>query len=361
MDPLQPPRGRLAPAFIERVAVDDRPQTMGATLTIPPGRSKLEIDFTAPQLTAPQRVKFQYKLEGFDNDWTTPAKARSASYTDLPPGNYRFRVVASDAAWPTRTSEASVGLVLRPFFYQTAWFYSLAALAVAACVWGAFLLYARQTRFRYAVQLSERTRLAREMHDTVIQGCVGISTLLDAVSRLKSSDAAQATELLDEARIQTKATLEEARQAVWDLRNESEAGSSIASLFDLARKVGSEHRVRVETSLEGKAALDPGIDRTLLLVGREAVRNAVAHAAPSLISVHIAIKDAEVRLEVRDNGRGFASSSFARGKDGHFGIVGMRERIEQLGGSFSLESEPGAGTTVLARVPLRERAIGAER
>jgi signal transduction histidine kinase len=189
------------------------------------------------------------------------------------------------------------------------------------------------------------------MHDTVIQGCVGVSTLLEAVARFQRTNLNEAAQLLAHARSQIKETLEEARQAVWDLRHSRGHSmgnpSPIFDLFDLARKLGREHGANVETEIEGdRIPLEPLTDRTLLLVGREALRNAVSHANPTEISVRLVFDAAQVTLEVRDDGKGFDLDLATLESRGHFGIIGMRERVEQLSGTFDLSSAPGKGTVV---------------
>lgn len=343
-----------APVLIERIVADDRPIPLSASIAIPPGHGRLAIDFTLCELVNPRRFSFQYKLEGFDDNWTPALRGRSAYYTNLPPRHYRFRVMASDAA-SSQVSEASVALNLTPSFYRTEWFYGLLVLTAAAAAWGGLALQTRQTRARYALLLTERTRLAREMHDTVIQGCVGVSTLLEAAARFKDLDAVEAESLLAQARIEANSTLEEARQAVWDLRHPENAESSIVMLFDLARKLGAEHGIQIETEVVGRGSLDPETDRAFLLVGREALRNAAVHAKPGQISLRVRFEPSEVVLEVADDGLGFTVEGAAAGQDRHFGIVGMRERVEKLKGVFSIISARGAGTKVVARAPLSGR------
>ena len=290
---------------------------------------------------SPQRVSFQYKLEGFDENWTTAVRTRSASYTNLPHGDYRFHVLASDPGLPSKNSEAVLSFTLMPAFYATKWFFALVAMALGTGIWGGFALYARQTRLRYGLVLAERTRLAREMHDTVIQGCVGTDTLLEAAAGFRTVDPAEADNLMDEARVQVKKTLEEARQAVWDLRNPPPAESSIPVLFELAQKLGSKHRIQIETAIDGTGSLAPDTDRTILLVGREAVSNAVAHANASRISIRLSYEMASVTLEVTDNGRGFAVQREGSAESRHFGLIGMRERVEAAGGSFAIRKQAG--------------------
>jgi signal transduction histidine kinase len=147
-------------------------------------------------------------------------------------------------------------------------------------------------------------------------------------------------------------TLEEARDAVWDLRHAPTLESAVTILTDLARKLGTEHRIQVETEVTGKGLLNPEIDRTILLVGREALRNAVAHANPQHIAVRLALSPSEVSMEVTDDGVGFVPRENGDGTNKHFGVLGMRERVEESGGSFRVESCPGKGTRVIARIPV---------
>lgn len=353
IDPSALPQRRSMPVVIEKVVAGDLAMAPGKNLVLAPGQGKLEIDYTACNLTEPQRLSFQYRLEGFDSHWIPALHNRSALYTNLPPGTYRFVVRATDAGSPLSVSEASVGLELRPWFYQTSWFYLLCGAAAVLCLFAGSRIYARQTRSRYALLLAERTRLAREMHDTVIQGCVGVSTLLEAAGRLQVTDPEEASGLLSQAREQVRSTIDEARQAVWDLRSQAAADSGVASLIELARRLGAEKSIHVETEVSGKRlAQDPELDRTLLLVGREALRNAVAHGRPSRIGVRVEFRALDVELEVKDNGVGIGPGQLASDGEGHFGIVGMRERVERLGGSFSLGAAAGGGTRVTARIPV---------
>lgn len=353
IDPRKIPARRTKPVLIERVIGGDRPIPLSGAVTVPPGRGKLEIDFTLCDLAAPQRVSFRYKMAGFDDNWTFALHTRSAVYTNLPPRTYQFLVVATDpAATPSTTSQATLNFTVRPSFYQTNWFSGLLVLALGVSIWGGMAIYARQTHARYELLLSERTRLAREMHDTVIQGCVGVSTLLEAAAGYRDVDACEAGKLLDQARTQVSKTLEEARQAVWNLRHSPAGESSIRDLFDLAKELGNEHRIQIETEMVGEGSLDPSTGRAILLVGREALRNAVAHANPARIAVRVVVGPSEVELDVTDDGAGFSPAA-NEGKTGmHFGLAGMRERVEESGGTFRLDTGLGQGTRVIARMPL---------
>ena len=341
-----------APVLIESVVIDGQPVPLSSNVSIPPGRGKLEIAFTSPNLLSPDRVTFKYKLESFDDTWTAASHGRRAYYTNLPPGKYRFRVMARSGTVPDRTSEAALGLTLQPYFYQTGWFFTALVLALGLTAWLILRFYARQTKARYALVLAERTRLAREMHDTVIQGCVGVSTLLEAARSMPVSAAGKVQELLERASMQVRLTIDEAREAVWDLRHSTLDHNLNDTLRDFARQVAASEGIPVRAQIEGTPSpLDDLADRNLLLVAREAIRNAVTHAHPGEINVKLKYEHAEVSLEVSDDGRGFTHQT-AR-ENGHYGIVGMKERVEQSGGTFEVISGPGQGTRVTARVPIK--------
>jgi signal transduction histidine kinase len=347
--------------LIDAITADDRPISLSGEIRIRPGHGKLEIHYTACSLLSPERTRFQYLLEGFDETWTAGSSDRVAHYTNLPHGRYRFRVVATDSASPQQGSEASVSFLWEPHLYETPWFYGLCAALAAGCVWIGLRIYARQTQARYAVLLSERTRLAREMHDTVIQGCVGVSTLLEAASGFPATGSGGMKELLDQARLHIRLTLDEARQAVWDLRHAQLEGELAAMLRDFVRQLSSEQPVPIRVELMGTPVhLDSGTARSMFLVAREAVRNAVTHSESRQISIRLCFDAAELRLEVVDDGRGFSPAGRDLEARGHYGILGMRERVEQLGGRFLLDSRPGGGTAVVARLPLSGRRLREE-
>jgi signal transduction histidine kinase len=361
IDPNLSRISRPSPVLIDAITADDRPIQLSGEIRIRPGHGKLEIHYTAASLLSPERTRFQYVLEGFDENWTAGSSDRVAHYTNLPHGPYRFRVVATDSVAPRQGSETSVSFVWDPHLYETPWFYGLCAALAAACGGIALRVYARQTKARYAVLLSERTRLAREMHDTVIQGCVGVSTLLEAASGFHPNGLGRMKELLDQARVQIRLTLDEARQAVWDLRHTQLEGELAGMLRDFVRQLSSEQDVPVRVELAGSPVpLESGTVRSLFLVAREAVRNAVTHSASRQISIRLCFDAAEVRLEVVDDGRGFTPPGRELEARGHYGILGMRERVEQLGGKFLLHSSPGSGTVVVARLPLSGRRLQEE-
>jgi ligand-binding sensor domain-containing protein/signal transduction histidine kinase len=350
--PSLPRTGYHSPARVESVLVDGRSVPITGDVTLGPGRRRVEIEFTASSLRAPERVVFRYKLENFDRQWTASSGRRSVSYDNLPPGQYRFRVAAHDGSLDAGLSEAAIAFVVRPQFYQTAWFYALALLATAGGVAAVLLFQERQARERYNLRLAERTRIAREMHDTVVQGCVGVSTLIEAAVGSARSDPDLMLECLDNARIHLRMTLDEARQALTDLRHDSFEHGLPGALAELARGVSCERGIPVTLQVGGEEIrLAESTNRTLLLVTREAIRNAVLHGCPTTIEVRLLFGPAGVRIEIRDDGCGFDPAPSCFAAEGHFGILGMRERMEQICGSLDIASSPGIGTTVTAHIP----------
>lgn len=348
------------PALIEQVLADDRAIPFSQNLALDPGRGKLEIHYTAIRLRSPDRIRFKFRMEGFDQDWTDAGQRRVAYYTNLPAGKYRFRVVAYEIDDPRRATERVLSIEWRPHFYKTAWFPALCGLAALAAVWVWYRLHVRNLRQRFAAVLEERNRLAREMHDTLIQGCVGVSALLEAASSAREVSPIISDELLDRARNEVRATVDEARLAVWNLRQT--AGEGLApAISQLTRRLSLETGIPIRFESNG-AAPDLGAEneRSLLMIVREALQNALRHAAPDHVSVALSSDRRGLRVEIEDDGRGFDPSVINSSNGRHYGLVGMRERAEKLGGQLSLTSSPGKGTHVQLRVPKAEGNLSHE-
>jgi ligand-binding sensor domain-containing protein/signal transduction histidine kinase len=353
IEPEAPDRGGAPPVRIEQVLADDRPAIFCNPLVLPPGAGKLEIQYTAIRLRSPERIRFKYWMEGFDRDWTDAGLRRVAYYTNLPHGDYRFHVMAYEMNAPRNATEESLDIKWQPHFYQTAWFLAFWALVAASAAGAGYGVHVRNIRRRFAAVLEERNRLAREMHDTLIQGCVGVSALLEAASHAQRVSPQMCSGLLDRARTEIRAAVDEARRAVWNLRHSSEDSRDfVAAVSQLAQRITSETGIPV--SVKSLGAPHPlGVEGqwNLLMLVREAVQNAVAHAAPRTITVLLAFENRRLRVEVQDDGCGFEASS-GRSLDGpHFGLTGMRERVEKLGGEFYLSSYPGKGTQVRLSIP----------
>jgi ligand-binding sensor domain-containing protein/signal transduction histidine kinase len=335
--------------FLDSVVADGRPLTMGdQPVELAADNRNLEISYGSILLGPQDAVQFQYKLDGFDREWRYGSNRRVADYTNLPASTYTFRVRAFQGG-SGRLTERDLGIVKRQYFYLTWWFLSLCLGAVALAVWLVHLQRVRRVKIAFEAVLEERARLAREMHDTLIQGCTGVSLLLEACS---SADAGQG-ELLDYARTQLAASIDEARQAVWNLRGQESADFGEA-LTMLAERLGRSSPVEFRCEVKGEAyKFHSGAMHEITMASREAIYNALLHANPTRIDVFARFSEEEFALSVEDNGSGFDSSSesLSHAPEGHFGLVGIEERVRRLGGTVRVKSVVAKGTNVSIRVP----------
>jgi ligand-binding sensor domain-containing protein/signal transduction histidine kinase len=353
-----PEPGRASPVLVEQALADGRDVPFDGGLKLAPGNGKLEIQYTAIRLRSPETIRFKYWLENLDPDWTDAGQRRIAYYTNVPAGDYRFHVIAYEINDPRVATEQILSIHWQPHFYQTRWFVGLCVLALLSAVAGAYFVHVRNLGKRFAAVLEERNRLAREMHDTLIQGCVGVSALLEAASRAQDVSPAISHELVDRARDEVRAAVDEARLAVWNLRQGSGSGEDLVrSVSELASRTSLETGIPIHFSTSGAPfALGAEGERSLLMMIREAITNALRHAAPTNVTVSLMFDRESIEARVEDNGCGFdpARVRVANGA-GHYGLIGMRERVEKLGGEYSLDSAPGKGTRVRLRIPSDHR------
>jgi signal transduction histidine kinase len=342
------------PVVIEQVRIDEKSFAPGERLELPAGTTRFDLYYTAPSFVAPEKVRFKYKLEGFDTGWIDSGTRRIAYYTNLRPGAYTFRVIASnnDGVW--NQTGASFNLYLKPYFYQTYWFYAVCLLGLVLLAWLLFRLRVRGLQAQFNAVLGERTRIAREIHDNLAQEMAGISVQLEVVARTMPPGAATAMTHLDRVRRQVRHGIAEARRYVWALRSPSFDNNDLpAALTETARRLTHDTAVQAQVEVNGSfRPLDQSVEDNLLRIGQEAINNAVKHAQAERIFVNLVFDARRVQLIVRDDGRGFDNHVAGNGRAGHFGLVGMRERAEQMGGTLSIRSTGGAGTEVVADVPL---------
>jgi signal transduction histidine kinase/ligand-binding sensor domain-containing protein len=348
----------VAPAIhlIEATA-DGEPVDFSKAARLPPGTERLQFRYTAVYLSAPERVQYWRKLEGLDPDWVRVGGRRVSDFNSLKHGKYRFMIRAVVPGGPA--AERTYAFEVLPAFYETFWFRLLAILAVGALAWAVYHLRLRQERYRFSLVLEERARLAREIHDTLAQGFVGIASQLDAVSMAmpQQDDAPWATvrQYLDLARKMARHSLTEARRAVMDLRASVLEGRDLATALNSGAQMwtaGSGVEVEVDVSGERKT-LPHDMEQHLLRIAQEAVTNTLKHSGASKIWVKLHMEAKKLFLRVADNGRGFEHPDAFSSQDGHFGLLGMRERAERLGGEMHLASHPGEGTEVEVTVPLK--------
>jgi signal transduction histidine kinase/ligand-binding sensor domain-containing protein len=318
---------------------------------LPPGSGRIQFRYTGIYLSAPERVRYEYMLEGLDHEWVEAGNRRTINYNSLPHGTYRFLVRAGLAGGPWST--AAYTFELQPYFYERAWFLSLCGALVLAAVYGAYQLRLRGVRKQFSLVLEERVRLAREIHDTLAQGFVGISSQLDAVATEMPTNPVAASKHLDLARKMARHSVTEARRSVMDLRAPAVDEHDLPSALPAAARrwaAGSPASLDVQVSGTG-ARLPQEAGQNLMRIAQEAVTNAIKHAGAQHISVSLIVEDRTLKLSVCDDGCGFEPDGVFSALDGHFGLLGMRERAQRLGGELRLESSPGRGTRVEVRAP----------
>lgn len=351
IDPARIPSNTQPPLVtIEAMRVDGTPVALGDTRVLPSsGSRRVEFHYTALSFSSPARVRFRYMLEGFDDGWIDADTRRVAYYTNIPPGPYRFRVTASNEDGVWNEAGASTSVVFGARFYQTALFWIGCVAVAGLAALGMYRLRVRRLEAQFAAVLGERTRIARDIHDTLAQSLVGIAVQLDTVAKTRSTRPEEAQARLDRARILVRSSLSEARRSVWNLRAQALEDVELPeALQQIADELSGDHEVTVR--LVGIRRPLPGdVEQNLLRIAQEAVTNAVRHAQARSISVELTFAEGHVRLRVRDDGRGFDVESIAR-SGGHFGVAGIRERVHHLGGELSLTSQAGQGAEVIVEV-----------
>jgi len=349
----QPKPSDRAPVVVDQVVADGLQISPANGVALGPDTKKLELHYGVVLLRSQERVEFRYRLDGFDQDWSEASADRVAYYTNLPAGHYRFRVAAFEMNNQERIAEASLAIVQRPHFYRTVWFLTCCMLALAGAVWTVHEFRLRQLATRFQAVLGERNRLAREMHDTLIQGCVSVSALLEAHSSLGPAEADAQQDLLNCARTQLRSTINEAREAVWNLRRKSPPAEDLSTLLRrMTEQVSQEFVVNVECHISGKPFdFEQATIHELLMVVREAIYNAVRHGRSSKVQVEVHFDTGRCDVKIRDDGTGFDPESVSASAAGHYGLMGMKERITRVGGQLTLNSRPGAGAEVTFHIP----------
>jgi signal transduction histidine kinase/streptogramin lyase len=345
--------GPAPAARIEGVVADQRSFSLSSDLQLPPRTNRIQIDYTAMTLIAPERVRFRYWLEGFDDDWVDAGHGRQAVYTNLAPGQYRFRVAARNKEGLWSESPPAFGFVVQPSFYQTAWFIGGLVVLTAAGLGGAWLLRVRRLHQGFALVLTERARVAREIHDTLLQTLVGLTLKIDAVEgQIESaSDGTAVKRQLASVRRQLQRSIRETRESIRDLRCHVLDRRPLAAALQEAGNAICGGRPSFELGVDGQPVRYPRVvEEQLLRIAQESLSNVVRHAEARSARVALRYSPAGISLHVADDGRGFDPEQAVEAGD-HFGVMTMRERAAQIRGRLDIRSHPGAGTIVEVSVP----------
>jgi len=299
-------------------------------------------------------------LEGFDHNWTDAGTRRTAYYTNIPAGHYTFRVQAANNDGEWNMEGAALAFELRPHFYQTLWFYALLIVAVIGLVILVQRLRLKRAEREFNAVLGERNRIAREIHDTLAQGYVGISVQLEVLAELlRMSKVEAAQKHLDLTRGFVREGLADARQSIWALRSQDSGENTLP--VKLRRMVEAEGQHGANPNLAARFSifgayrpLPPATEQEILRIAQEAIHNVKKHAEAEHLTVQLEYGRSEINLEVRDDGRGFPAGEVPG--TGHYGLTGMRERAAAVNGTLELTSEAGIGTSVRLRVTAKRDA-----
>jgi hypothetical protein len=356
IDPRHLPFNKLPPpVHIEEITADRKKYETSPHLRLPPLVRDLEIDYTALSFVAPEKVRFRVKLEGHDRDWKDAGNERKAFYNDLPPRKYRFRVKACNNSGVWNEAGASFDFSIDPKYYQTTWFKIACAAAFLTVLWGLYRLrlyqIAREFNVHLEARVGERTRIARDLHDTVLQSFQGMMLRLQAGIEIlppsKTKDALEkALELGDRA-------IAEGRESIHDLRASTTTTNELAqAMRGVADELAGEGSPTFRLVVEGAVRdLHPILRDEVYRIAREALRNSFNHAKAHHIEAEIAYGERLLRLRIRDDGCGIPADILGAGRSGHYGLNGMRERARQIGASLDIWSGGRTGTEIDLSIP----------
>lgn len=361
VDPARLRRNSAPPiVHIETVSADGRLMSLGPSVQIPGGRQRITFRFTALNLSVPEQVRYRYMLEGFDTAWSEPVAQREAMYTNLNPGKYRFRVIASNPDGIWNGEESALNFEVAPLFWQTRIFRAAALLGCAGIILAFYRLHMRQLakrlNLRFEERLAERTRIAQELHDTLLQGFLSASMQVHvAADGLPSDSPAKPT--LTRALQLMRQVIDEGRNAVRGLRSSSSSSLNLEQAFSQVKQEfvpdgEGKSQIGYRVIVEGEQRpLHPLLRDDIYRIGREALINAFRHSRARKIEVELRYSPSQLRVVIRDDGCGIEPTILRSGREGHWGLPGMRERAERMGGRFHVYSSATAGTEVELTVP----------
>jgi ligand-binding sensor domain-containing protein/signal transduction histidine kinase len=362
------PRGadNSPPALVHIVGVsaDGNPFDLTGPLRVPPAKARITFRFVALSLKKSEQVSYRYRLDGFEQGWSEATKNREASFGNLQPGSYRFRVMAcnSDGIW--NSSEATIGFDVRPTLAQTWWFRAALLLGAGLLTLTIYRLRVHQLtgllNIRFEERLAERTRIAQELHDTLLQSFQGLILRFQSANQVLLSNPSEAKEALEKALDRADQALSESRKAIQGIRSDSFSDRDIErALGVLMNELASDSHLtkgkRPTTSVivEGQPqTVNPWACEEICKIAREALRNAFTHGNAQHIESEIAFSRKFLRVRFRDDGVGIEPTVLKGGvRAGHWGVTGMHERAKRLRGHLSMWSKPNAGTEVEVTIP----------
>jgi signal transduction histidine kinase/ligand-binding sensor domain-containing protein len=362
VDPHHLPVNQIPPpVYIEQITADRRTYDAAQGLRLPALVRDLAIDYVALSFVAPEQVKYRYKLEGYDDEWQEAGNRRQAIYTNLPPRAYRFRVMASNNSGVWNEEGALLDFSIAPAFYQTAWFRLAILVLFLVLLWAAYRLRVRQLAHQFNMTLearvSERIRIARDLHDTLLQSFQGLLLRFQLVSQLFTAQPVEAKQTLDSAIDQASNAIGEARDAVQGLRSSAfDTSDLVEAITAMAEELTSDTSTSeppaIDVEVEGaRRDLNANVRDEAYRIAGEALRNAFRHANAKRITVEIRFDPRHFQLSVSDDGKGIDEQAMRKQPTKHFGLHGMRERAELFGGKLEVWSKRGSGTQLDLSIP----------
>jgi len=358
IDPRHIPSNKLPPPVqIETVKIDGKEVPAAEGLALSHRNNDLEIHYTALSLTIPERVRFRYKLEGKDSDWQDAGTGRPVFYGGLAPREYRFRVMAcnNDGLWNEAGAAWNFSIV--PAYYQTLWFQGLCVLAAAGLAWLWYRLRLHQITTRlnllYNERLGERARIARDLHDSLLQSLAGVSLQLHGIKKQAATAPEKTVSLIEHVREQVDLSFREVRLKVWNLRSPEYEGQGLApTLREFTERIGVASTARCGFTVSGQPRpCAPEVEEELLRIAQEAINNAGKHAQANQIRIDLEYGASSLTLSISDDGCGFDLEEGFR-KSGHWGLKNMHERAAQIRGKCTITSAVGQGTRIEISAPL---------
>ncbi|MET0650864.1 MAG: two-component regulator propeller domain-containing protein, partial [Pyrinomonadaceae bacterium] len=343
-------------AHVEAITADGSAVDVRGAVRLPGATRRIMFSFVGLSLNVPGRVRYRYRLDGFDQDWGEPVAAREAVYTNLEPGSYRFRVMASNSEGVWNGRESVIQFDIEPAFWQTWWFRLSCVLAAGLSVFAFYRVRMRRlTRLlnvRFEERLAERTRIAQDLHDTLLQGVLSASMQLH-VAADQLSDTSPAKPLVSRVLQLMTQVVEEGRTAVQGLRSRAGDSTDLAEALSAIRHdFASWQEIDYRMTVTGQPRpLHPLVRDGFYRIGREALINAFRHARARTVEVEIDYGAKGLRLSVRDDGAGIDPEVLSSGRSGHWGLSGMRERAEDFGAELEVTSRAGEGTEVRLSIP----------
>ncbi|HVO90117.1 MAG TPA: triple tyrosine motif-containing protein, partial [Casimicrobiaceae bacterium] len=348
------------PVSIQSIVADDKVYEPGPSTKFPSDTRTVQVTYAAVSLLHPDAIRFRYRLQGIDEEWHDAGRTTSVSYRSLPPGAYRFEVGATDSNGIWSKDVATADFTMLPAYYQTNWFRALCAMLLVAAAWAAYRLRIRSLKHRFEMTLDarvgERTRIARDLHDTLLQSFHGLLLRFQTAFDLLPGRPAEAKDVLASAIDQAAEAITEGRDAVQGLRASAIETNDLADALRalgeaLANESGNAASLRVDVQGASRA-LHPIVRDEIFRIGSEAMRNAFRHASATQIEVELRYDERQVRLRVRDDGKGIDPQVLrAEGREGHYGLHGMRERAKLAGGKLTIWSGPASGTEIELTIP----------